>query len=446
MPDVGVPETRYATAEDGVQLAYQVFGDGPFDQAWIHGFMGGLEVVWEYPPFVALQTRLASLSRVIRHDMRATGLSDRATSLPDLETQVRDARVVLDAAGSHSTVLVGVGGGGHVVSLFAVTYPRRTRALVLFSTVGRETRTDDYPWGRSEEEVSRELRQIASGWGTQAYAAANVAENQPSNPLDREAIAWYAKMLRHWVTPGAALELCRRQYEFDARDILRSVRVPTLVLARHWDDPEQDEYVASLIPEARLVRLPGDEGASMAGDQESLVAAIREFVGARSPTMTDSVLKTVLFTDIVGSTERQAVLGDQSWKLLLERHHQFVRDMLRHHGGEEIDTAGDGFYATFDSPARAIRCALSIVKRASQLSLVLRAGLHAGEAVPIDRKVGGIAVTIGSRVAGLAGPSEVLVSQTVRDLVVGSTIAFEDAGEHELKGVPGRWHLYRVME
>lgn len=441
-----VPETRYTIADDGVHLAYQVFGDGPIDQFWIHALLGGLEVLWEYPPYVALQSKLASFSRVIRHDMRGTGLSDRATSLPDLETQVRDMSTVLDAAGSHSTVLVGVANGGHAAASFAVTHPRRTQSLVLFGTPGRSTETDDYPWGCSDDQVARELKQIAATWGREAYAASSVAENQPSHSLDRGSIKWLAKMQRHWVSPGSAVELTRRSYETDARGILSSLRVPTLVLAREWDAPEEDEYVANLIPDARFVRLPGDEHAPLQGDQDPLVAAIRDFSGAAGAlSSTEPALKTVLFTDIVASAEREADLGDRDWKILLERHHQLVRDKLTRHGGEEMDTAGDAFYATFDGPARAIRCALSIVEAAREFGLEVRAGLHTGEVIVIAGKLGGITVAIGSRVAALAGASEVLVSQTVRDLVSGSGFSFEDAGEHDLKGIPNRWRLYRVV-
>jgi pimeloyl-ACP methyl ester carboxylesterase len=442
---VETPQTNYVRTEDGAYLAYQVFGDGPVDMLWFHGFVGSLEVMWEHRSLASLSEALTSVGRVIRYDIRATGLSDRAHSLPDLETQAQDARAVLDAVGSHSTVIVGVGGGSYVAALFAATLPARTRALCLWGASGRAARSPDYPWGASEEEIGRTIRRISDMWGTEAYAAAEMAAAAPSMKTDRQFIRWIAKLQRHWVTPGAAAELMRRHYETDIRQILPAIHVPTLVLAREWDG-EEDAYIASVIPDARLVRLPGADLVSFVGDQESVIRAIRDFLGMegiREPAR--SLLKSVVFTDIVDSSETLSRLGNRAWKDLVERHHALVRSELTAFNGTEVDTAGDGFYATFDGPANAVRCALAIVDRVKDLGIKVRAGVHTGEGELIDGKFAGLSVVLGARVAARAGASEVLVSQTVKDLVAGSGLVFENAGEHELRGVPDRWRLYRVV-
>jgi class 3 adenylate cyclase len=443
---VSLPETRYARTADGVHIAYQVLGDGPVDYLWLDGARGNLEVMWEQPLVADFFTKLATRCRVIRLDMRGAGLSDRGESPPNLETQMEDARAVLDVVGSQRTAIVGHGWGCAAASLFASTFPRRTTALVLAAAQARNSWAPHYPWGFSEEVLNDSMRMLESGWGTEGYAAIVLSYSARSMLDDREYIRWEAKMQRHWVGPTAAADLERQFFDSDVHDVLRSLQVPTLVLAREWEDPEEDDYVAGLITNARLVRLPGQDWMMWVGDQEAVVTAIHGFLEAEPPRReSETVLATVMFTDIAGSTQKAAELGDRAWRELLERHHGAVRAMLAQFRGDEVDTAGDGFFATFDGPARAIRCAQAIRDALLPLGIELRAGLHTGECETIDGKVGGIAVHIGARVGAAAKASEVLVSQTVKDLVAGSGLTFEDAGEHELRGVPDRWRLYRVV-
>jgi class 3 adenylate cyclase len=444
---VDVPETRYAKTADGIHIAYQVLGDGPVDLVWLDGARGNLEVMWEHPLFAGFFTKLATRARVIRLDTRGTGLSDRGEGSPNLETQMEDARAVLDTVGSQRTAIVGHGWGCAAASLFASTFPRRTTSLVLCAGQARNSWAPHYPWGFTEEAFLDSQRILESGWGTESYAANVMTYNARSMLGDRDYIRWEAKVQRHWVGPTAALALDRQYFDSDVHDVLRTIQVPTLVLAREWDEPEEDEYVAGLVPNARLVRLPGNDWLMWVGDQDSVVAAIHDFLRVEAPRVDeDTVLATVLFTDIAGSTEKASELGDRGWRELLERHHALVRAKLEQFRGREMDTAGDGFFATFDGPARAIRCAQAIRDAVRPLDIELRAGLHTGECQTIDGKVGGIAVHVGARVGGIAKASEILVSQTVKDLVAGSGFAFEDAGEHALKGVAEPWHLYRVAD
>jgi len=440
-----MPETRYALAVDGAHIAYHVVGEGPVDILWLHSFNGGLELQWEHPLIPSLTAKLNTFARVIRHDMRGTGLSDRFLGLPDLETETSDILAVLDAAGSRSTVVVSA--GNFAAPILAATYPRRVRALCLFDPCARGSADDDYPWGISADEIAPELETIGSSWGSDAYAAGFMHGVAPTYAADRELMRWYARLQRHWVAPGDALELTRRYYATDIRPILPTITVPTLCLAREFEEgTDEAEYVAGAIPGAELAILPGSERYSAAGDTAALVAAIREFVGvAPQADRSGGELRAVLFTDIVGSTETAFRLGVDAWKTLLERHHALVRRELAAFGGTEVDTAGDGFYATFAGPASAARCAEVIARAVRDLGIEIRAGVHVGECEVIDGHLGGPTASIGARVGALAGPSEVLVSQTVKDLVAGSGLVFEDAGEHELKGVPDRWRLYRVV-
>jgi class 3 adenylate cyclase len=441
-----IPETHYASTPDGVHIAYQVIGDGPVDLLWLDGLRGNLEVMWEQPLVAGFFTKLASRSRVIRFDLRGTGLSDRGEQPPNLETQIEDARTVLDLVGSYRTAIVGHGWGSSAASLFASTFPERTRSLILISASARNRWAPDYPWGFTEEVLDRSLALLESGWGTTAYAAMEVSFAAESMVEDRDYIRWVAKVQRHWVGPKAAAALEHQYWDSDVRDVLRSLRVPTLVVARDWDDMDEDEYIAGLITDARLVRVPGRDWMIWVGDQDPAVDALHGFLEVEGPAIEpETVLKSVLFTDIVGSTEKQAALGDRAWRDLVLRHHAIVRDALGTWRGVENDTAGDGFYATFDGPARAVRCAKDVIERVRDLGLEVRAGVHTGECELIEGKCGGLTVSIGARVASRAEPSEVLVSQTVKDLVAGSGFTFEDAGEHELKGVPDRWRLYRVV-
>ncbi len=442
-----IPDTHYARTPDGVYIAYQTVGDGPVDLVWQFDFTGNVDVVWETKPMEHWLEGLASFSRLILHDRRGTGLSSRNVPLGDLETRVADLRVVLDTVGSETAVLSGFSAGGAPNALLAAAEPDRVRSLVWVAPAARSLWAPDYPWGVSPEYVERSRRGIEEHWGSDAFGRDFIeTERVAGHDVSEEFARGMGKRSRHTGTPDVAVELERIWYETDIRGVLPSVRVPALLMdVAEPDHLEESRYVASLMPDARLVLIPGDsEDAPEV--QDAQLISIREFVGiAPEPTGLDTILSTVLFTDIVGSTEKQASLGDHGWKGLVERHHAVVRDSLARWHGVENDTAGDGFYATFDGPARAIRCAREVTERVRDLGIEIRAGVHTGECELIDDKVGGITVSIGARVASTAGPSEVLVSQTVKDLVAGSGLTFEDAGEHELKGVPDRWHLYRVV-
>ena len=405
---------------------------------------GNLDMLWEDPDDESWFIELASFSRLILHDRRGIGLSSRNVALPNLETRVADTLTVLDAVGSERPVLSGTFESGAPNALLAATRPDRVRAMVWIEPFPRFGWAPDYPWGHTDAERQAELEEI-DGWGTMAYGQA-FAAGWTSQRRDPTATARsMAKASRNACTPDVARSLAEIWYETDVRDVLPSVKVPTLIVAGsdRPRDRERSAYVASLIPGAEMALFPG----SVLSEENTRAIAdtIRRFIGVeRAVTNLDTVLSTVLFTDIVGSTERQAQIGDHAWKELVQRHHAVVRAALQRWRGAENDTAGDGFYATFDGPARAIRCGLEIAERVRVLGLEVRAGVHTGECELVDGKHAGISVSIGARVATLAGPSELLVSQTVKDLVAGSGLAFEDAGEHELKGVPDRWRLYRV--
>ena len=440
-----LPDTHYARAPDGAYIAYQVVGEGPVDVLEQVDWPGNIDMLWE-DPFDAFRFReFASFSRVILHDRRGIGLSSRNVALPNLETRVADTLTVLDAVGSERPVLLGIWESGAPNALLAATRPDRVRAMIWVEPSPRFSWAPDYPWGSTKVDREADLRGIEL-WGTMAYGRAFVADivaREEENPV--VGAAWMAKASRNACTPDVARALAETWYETDVRDVLPAVKVPTLIVAKA-DVPvgtSKAAYVTSLIPGAALFSLPGDVFSD--DNTRKVVDKIRRFVGAeRLPEQLDTVLSTVLFTDIVGSTERQAALGDREWKLLVESHHAIVRAALARWRGLENDTAGDGFYATFDGPARAIRCGLEITERVRDLGIEIRAGIHTGECELIDGKHAGITVSIGARVASLAGPSHVMVSQTVKDLVAGSGLGFEDAGEHELKGVPDRWRLYRV--
>jgi class 3 adenylate cyclase len=438
-----MPETRYARTPDGISLAYHVIGEGPPDLLWIPGFQGNIEVMWEQPLLATFFEKFASFARVIVHDRRATGLSDRATTLPDLETRVDDIWTVLDGVGSRSTVIFGSGEGAHTAAVFAATHPSRSAALVLYGASGRITRTSDYEWGVSEMERDHELQMVRDAWGSEAYASILIAEEAPSKVGDRDFVRWFAKMMRHWVSPSSAEELVRNYYDTDIRAVLPTIEVPTLVLTGSWDEGRDAEYVASSIPGARFERLPGTDAIAFL-DQDQLVEAIRGFIGVEAaPIEREAMLRSLLFLDVVGSTELASRVGDRAWRGTLERFRSLVREHLRRSGGTEVDTAGDGFFAVFEGPAGAVRSAGEIVDGVRELGVEVRAGVHTGQVESIDGKVGGIAAHIGARICALAGPSEILVSRTVKDLVAGSGLRFQDAGEHELKGMPDRWQLYR---
>jgi pimeloyl-ACP methyl ester carboxylesterase len=436
-------ETRYAQSGD-VSIAYQVIGEGGLDVVLVPGAFTHLEHLQLEPRVVHLNQRLASFSRLITFDKRGTGLSDRTVAIPTLEQRMDDVRAVMDAVGSERAALFGVSEGGPMSMLFAATYPERTVALVLFGTYARGSWAEDYPWGRRLEELNAQLTGIRAAWGT----GASITRYAPSLAGDESFRQWWAALERTAASPGAATALIRMNADIDARHVLDAIRVPTLVLHRRDDQAfkvEQGRYIAERVPGAKYVELPGADHIPMAGDTDRLVDEIEEFLtGVRHGAEHNRVLATVLFTDVVKSTEHAATLGDRRWRELLERHHAMVRRELAVFRGREIDTAGDGFLAAVDGPARAIRAARTITDKVKLMGLEVRAGLHTGECEMIGDKLSGIAVHIGARVAGLADAGEVLVSSTVKDLVAGSGLRFRERGAHELKGVPGPWQLYSL--
>ncbi len=449
---VEAPEVRYAKSGD-VSIAYSVVGDGPFDLVFVSGWvLSVLESAWEGPAADAL-SRLASFSRLILFDKRGTGLSDRTTGIPDLETRMDDIRAVMDAAGSKRAAIMGVSEGGPMTLLFAATYPERTAAAVLYGTGPSNVKAEDYPWGASPQEGVDMIKQVSANVGTQEWLDGRLQAFAPSFAHDEGVKRWWRRWVLTSASPGAVVALRRMNSEIDARHTLPAIRVPALVLHRVGDGNyvDQGRYIAERIPGAELVELPGNDHAYFV-DPEPIAREVERFLrgiwdrGEWDTIESDRVLATVLFTDIVGSTAKLAELGDRRWRELIQQHHALVRRQLVRFSGREIDTAGDGFFASFDGPARAIRCACAITEAVRELGLDVRAGLHTGECEVVEGKVGGIAVHIGARVATEAAPGEVLVSSTVKDLVAGSGIRFRERGIAELKGVPGEWRLYSVEQ
>ncbi len=438
------PQTRYAKAPDGTSIAYQVTGTGSEDLVYASGIWSNVDLMWDEPAWAHFLGRLANCSRLILFDMRGVGLSDRGPKRPSIELQRDDIAAVMDAVGVEGATVFGGARAATMAMLFAATHPQRTKALVLYAPVAKTVATPDFPHGKGPQEqedfFERFVREVGTG--------RNLAVQAPSMANDERFVAWWARFERLVASPSAYEELGRIFTDVDVREVLPAIHVPTLVIHRKDDrivSMEQARYVADNIEGARLVELPGIDHIPFVGDGDAIADEVEEFLtGARPAPMIDRVLATVLFTDIVGSTERQAALGDRGWKSLLEQHHAVVRQQLNRFHGLEQDTAGDGFYIRFDGPARAIRCAQEIVGAVRPLGIEVRAGLHAGECELVEGKCSGLSVSIGARVMAQAGPSQVFVSQTVKDLTAGSDLMFEDRGEYELKGVPGRWHLYAV--
>ncbi|MBD0349422.1 MAG: adenylate/guanylate cyclase domain-containing protein [Thermoleophilia bacterium] len=435
-------ETRYAKSGD-LNIAYQVVGEGPLDLVYVSGWVSNVELMWEEPLYARFLNRLGSFSRLIVFDKRGTGLSDRVPTgeLPTLEERMDDVRAVLDVVGSERAAVFGNSEGGNLSLLFAATYPQRTVALVTHAIFAKRLWSPDYPWAPTPEARAQEIEEVERNWAT-----LDPVELAPSaDEAFRRRLAAY---FRRSASPGAAVALLRMNTRIDTRSVLPTIRVPTLVLHRTHDRDvkvEEGRWIATQIPGARFVELPGEDHVPWVGNQEEILAEIEEFLtGVRPVPEPDRVLATVLFTDVVGSTERAREVGDVAWGNLLDRHHALVRRELERFRGREIDTAGDGFLATFDGPARAIRCARAIADAVREVGLEVRAGVHTGECELADGSVRGIAVHTGARVAGHAGPSEVLVSGTVKDLVAGSGIEFADLGARELKGV-GTSRLYSVL-
>jgi class 3 adenylate cyclase len=440
------PETRYATS-GGIHIAYQVFGEGRLDLVFVAEFWNSIEAMWEEPGYARALERLGSFARVICLDQRGTGLSDPVSlsELPTLEVWADDVIAVMEAVGSTGAAVMGSGGGGGVAMAFAATFPERVQALVLINTTARYTRAPDYPQGNSEEFETRLQKELEFGWGRGVL----LETVGPSVAGDPEFRTWWARYQRLGSSPGIVLRTREMLRQLDVRQALPSIGVPTLIVHRRDNrlvDVTHGRYLAEHIAGARLLELSGDDYLWFVGDTDPMLDEIEEFLtGSKRTQEHDRVLATVLFTDIVGSTERAASTGDAAWRQLRDAHDAVVRAELEHHRGREIDTAGDGFLATFDGPARAVRCACAIRDGVRTLGLEIRAGLHTGELEIADERVTGIAVHIGARIATLAEPGTVLASSTVRDLVAGSGIEFEDRGEHELKGVPGVWRLFSVV-
>ena len=438
-----LPETRYAQTVDGVHIAYQVLGEGPVDLVYAAPWVTHLEYRWEFPRYASYLRRIASFSRLIMFDRRGLGLSDPvpADDLPDLEKRMDDLRAVMDEVGSERAVIYGASESGSLAMLFAATHPERTIAMVLHGTFPSGRWEPDAPWGWDDEYFEERLDRIRRSWGTEEYIRWDFGWDE-----DEALVRWWASYSRRCASPGAAIAWDRMDRDTDVRPILSAIQVPTLILHRQEDEPEANRYLAEHIRGAEYVALQGEEHVPYVGDQDSVLNEIERFVLAVSADERglDRVLATVLFTDLVGSTARAAELGDRDWADLLEQHHAAVRGLIARFRGREVATAGDGFFATFDGPARAVRAATEMIEALRPLGLELRAGVHTGEVQTIDQEVGGMAVVIGARIGAMAESGEVLVSSTVKDLTAGSGLEFADAGEHELKGVPDRWRLYRV--
>jgi class 3 adenylate cyclase len=445
-------ETRFAKTADGVYLAYQVVGSGPVDVVMdFHALAGNVDLIWDEPDWGPFLANVTEFARLIVHDRRGSGVSTRNAPPPNLETRAADLLTVLDAIASERPVLGAGASTGAMHALFAATYPDRTSGLIWNYPRPRLAWAPDYPWGQPPDAFEAALAD-AKKWGTTEQAreqAQNRAAQRQGVPhderhtlsVDEDAVRRYARVTRNTFSPDVAEALTRILWQTDVRDILPSVHAPTALIVGDADPPaerEEAEYVASLMPNAKVHVLPGRSGLQF----EEQMAIVRELAGIERRPAVSTVLATVLFTDIVDSTRKQAELGDRRWRELVLAHHSAVRGALSHWGGSEHDTAGDGFFASFVGPARAIHCAHEIAVRVGGLGIETRAGVHIGECELIEGKPGGLAVTIAARLLGTAGPREVVVTGTVKDLVAGSGFSFTDRGEHELKGVPDRWRLY----
>lgn len=439
---MSIPETRYARSGE-VNIAYQVVGEGPLDLVLVPGFVSHLDIDWEEPRPAHALRRLASFSRLIRFDKRGTGLSDRSVGLPDLETRMDDVRAVMDAVGSERAALYGYSEGGPMCCLFAATYPQRVSALVLYASYAKRRDPDsDYPWAATWEERQAYAAEVERNWGEEAD------RTRMGATVDVALAEWWLRRARAAASPGAARDLILMNSQIDVRDVLPTIAVPALVLHRTGDgdsNVEEGRYIASRIPNARFVELPGVDHLPWS-DSDQITDEIEGFLtGVRRGPDPHRVLATILFTDVVRSTEKAVELGDRQWAELIEAHHATVRRELERFRGRELDVAGDGFFAAFDGPARAVRCATAVRDALRRIGLGVRAGVHTGECEEVGDKLAGLAVVVGARISAAAQEGEVLVSSTVRDLVAGSGLGFEERGERELKGLPGVWRLYAVV-
>jgi class 3 adenylate cyclase len=437
------PTTRYTKSGD-LHIAYSVTGEGPIDLVYVPTWISHLEHLWDEPRVERFFNRIRSFARLIMFDRRGSGLSDPTPEAPTLEEQMDDVLAVLDAAGSERAALLAQVEGGTMACMFAATHPERTRALILFSAWARILHDTGYEWALTREERAALVGNLIEWWGSEDYPSPLI----PSATEDPQVRAWFARLERLGASPGPAAKMMEVMGQYDVRDVLPTIRVPTLVMNRRDDqtiDPRHSRYLAEHIPGARYLELPGTDTLSPFGDSDAVLDEIEEFLtGTRQHRDPDRVLATVLFTDIVGSTQRAAELGDSRWRVLLADHDELIKRELERSRGRFVKSVGDGVLATFDGPARAIHCARAVMERMPELGLDVRAGLHTGEAEMMGDDVGGLAVHIAARVSQAAGAGEVLVSGTVKDLVVGSGIEFADRGTHELRGVPGEWSLFAV--
>jgi class 3 adenylate cyclase len=446
---VDIPETRYATTTDGVHIAYQVVGDGSIDLLFSFGEASNVDAMWGFPPAESLIRGLASFARVLFFDRRGQGLSDRRFENDAFEAGMDDIRAVMDAAGSERSLLLGFQDGGMLCSLFAASFPERTLGLVLFNTMARQRWAADYPWGWPDADWEEYLRDVEAGWGTLEHTRDQLRRLAPDTP-NEDLVVKLARLHRAAGSPGDIARLDEVISDADIRGILSAIHVPTLVLStenEEFQHMEDGPYLAERIAGSEFVRLPVADHTPYFDAQNLLLEQVERFARRirDDESELDRVLATVLFTDIVDSTAQSAAIGDRAWTEVRTQHDQLVRSSIARFRGKEIKTMGDGFLATFDGPARGVRCAQSIVAGTEPLGIEVRAGLHTGEVAFEGDDIAGLGVAIGARVGAKAGASEVLVSQTVKDLVAGSGLAFEDAGEHELKGVPDIWRLYRVV-
>ena len=438
------PDTRYAQSGK-ISIAYQVFGDGPLDLVLVPGWISNIELFWEQPDIVRFFEKLATFARVILFDKRGTGLSDRVTEAATLEERMDDVRAVLDAVGSSRAALLGWSEGGTMCILFAATYPDRTAALITVGSYARRLRAPDYPYFTDREEAFKAVEAAAADWGGPVWLEIR-APSLVNDPIIRQ---WWAKFVRMSASASAATALQRLNIEIDVRHVLPSIRVPTLILHAKNDRAipvGAGRYMADHIPDAKFVEIDTIDHLPFFDKSDEFMHHIQNFLtGSSTPTTPESRVSTLMSTDIVGSTQIAVAKGNSRFADLLEVHHAAIRAELARHRGEEINTAGDGFLASFDGPARAIKCAVAIVQSLGALGIQCRIGLHTGECEVRQGQLHGVALHIAARVAALASPGGVLVSQTVKDLVAGSGLGFTDAGTHALKGLPDEWRLYQVV-
>ncbi len=435
------PRTHY-TKTNGLNIAYQVFGEGEIDLVYVPGWVSNIDSMWEDPDLAGLLQALGRFCRVILFDKRGTGLSDRDVGFPTLDERMDDLTAVMDAADSKRAAFFGHSEGGNLAMLFAASFPDKTSHLILFSCFARRLWTPDYPWAPKPEDREAWIQKNEAVWG-ESVDLSKLAPSRANDAAFSERLSAY---FRHAASPGAAIKILRLNTEIDVREILPTISVPTLVMSRRDDvhvKLAESEYLAQRIPGARLVALPGQDHLPWSEDYSLIVREIELFLtGTQREAEPERILATILFTDIVNSTEIAAAMGDESWRQKLKQHNDIVRSLLSRHRGREINTTGDGFVAAFDAPGRAISCASDIVERQSEIDLQVRAGVHTGECYLDGDTLGGIAVHISARVTDLATTGEVLVSSTVKDLVVGSGFGFSERGTHQLKGVPDTWTLF----